>query len=94
MSEFRYDRLLEIKEKLLEYKQAELEIAIASVAAAVSEIEQVERETAETYDELTGRSMTGKELSILTGHLAYLDAKKARLYEEKKKREASPKYDF
>ena len=43
MSEFRYDRLLEIKEKLLEYKQAELEIAIASVAATVSEIDKVKR---------------------------------------------------
>jgi flagellar export protein FliJ len=88
MSEFRYQRLLEVKEKLLEHKQTELEIAIAFVAAVVNEIEKVKRETAETYDQLTGRSMTGKELSILTGHLTYLDTKKARLYQEKEKREA------
>jgi len=87
MSEFRYQRLMEVKEKLLEHKQTELEIAIASVAATVSEIDKVKRETAETYDQLTSRSMTGKEMSILTGHLTYLDAKKARLYQEKEKRE-------
>ena len=88
MSEFRYNRLLEVKEKLLEHKQTELEIAIASVAAVVSEIENVARETADTYDQLTSRPMTGRELSILTGYLSYLDEKKARLYEEKGKREA------
>jgi len=87
MSDFRYDRLLEVKEKLLEHKQSELEIAIASVAAIVSDIEKVEKETADTYDQITSRCLTGKELSILTGYLSYLDERKASLYEEKEKRE-------
>ena len=87
MSEFRYNRLLEVKEKLLEHKQTELEIAIASVAAVVSDIEKVEKETAVTYDQITSRCLTGKELSILTGYLSYLDERKASLYEEKEKRE-------
>jgi flagellar export protein FliJ len=87
MSDFRYDRLLEVKEKLLEHKQSELEIAIASVAAVVSDIEKVEKETADTYDQITSRCLTGKELSILTGYLSYLDERKASLYEEKEKRE-------
>ncbi len=87
MSEFRYDRLLEVKEKLLEHKQTELEIAIASVAAVKSDIEKVEKETADTYDQITSRCLTGKELSILTGYLSYLDERKAGLYEEKEKRE-------
>ncbi len=87
MSDFRYDRLLEVKEKLLEHKQSELEIAIASVAAVVSDIEKVEKETADTYDQITSRCLTGKELSILIGYLSYLDERKASLYEEKEKRE-------
>ena len=87
MSDFRYDRLLEVREKLLEHKQSELEIAIASVAAVVSDIEKVEKETADTYDQITSRCLTGKELSILTGYLSYLDERKASLYEEKEKRE-------
>jgi len=87
MSEFRFNRLLEIKEKLLEHKQTELEIAIASVAAVVSDIEKVEKETTDTYAQITSRCLTGKELSILTGYLSYLDGRKATLYEEKEKRE-------
>jgi flagellar export protein FliJ len=87
MSDFRYDRLLEVKEKLLEHKQTELEIAIASVAAVVSDIEKVEKETTDTYEQITSRCLTGKELSILTGYLSYLDERKASLREEKEKRE-------
>jgi flagellar export protein FliJ len=87
MSEFRYNRLLEVKEKLLEHKQTELEVAVASVAAVVSDIEKVEKETAVTYDQITSRCLTGKELSILTGYLSYLDERKASLHEEKEERE-------
>ena len=87
MSEFRYNRLLEVKEKLLEHKQTELEIAVASVAAVVSDIEKVEKETAVTYDQITSRCLTGKELSILTGYLSYLDERKAGLRKEKEERE-------
>lgn len=87
MSDFRYDRLLEVKEKLLEHKQTELEMAVVSVAAVVSDIEKVDKETGDTYDRITSRCLTGKELSILIGYLSYLDERKASLYEEKKKRE-------
>jgi flagellar export protein FliJ len=87
MSDFRYDRLLEVKEKLLEHKQTELEMAVVSVAAVVSDIEKVDKETGDTYEQITSRCLTGKELSILIGYLSYLDERKASLYDEKKKRE-------
>lgn len=87
MSEFRYQRLLDIKEKLLEHKQAELEVAIGSVQAVVEQIHGLEREAAETYLPLTTRCLTGNEFSGLVDYLAYLDARKAGLKEEKKARE-------
>ena len=87
MSSFRFDRLLEIKEKLLEHKQRELEAAVTSLAAVVEDIKKVEEETADTYGQLTSRCLTGRELSILTGYLSYLDATKASLCDEKRKRE-------
>jgi flagellar export protein FliJ len=87
MSEFRFQRLLDIKEKLLEHKQAELEIALASVASVVEQIRQAEEEIAETYAPLTTRCLTGQEFSGLVDYLSYLDSKKVRLREEKKERE-------
>lgn len=87
MSEFRYQRLLDIKEKLLEHKQTELEVAIGLVAAVVEQIRELEKEVAETYRPLTTRCLTGKEFSDLVDYLSYLDAKKTSLNDEKKSRE-------
>lgn len=84
MSEFRYDRLLEIKEKLLEQKQRDLEIALTSQRALVKEIERVEGESARTFNEMATRCLTGKELSTLIDSLSYLDTSKKRLYGEKR----------
>jgi flagellar export protein FliJ len=87
MSDFRYQRLLDIKEKLLEHKQTELEVAIGLVAAVVEQIRELEKEVAETYRPLATRCLTGKELSDLVDYLSYLDARKASLNDEKKRRE-------
>jgi flagellar export protein FliJ len=87
MSEFRYQRLLEIKEKLLEHKQTELEVAIMSVAAVVEHIHQVEMEIADTYRPLTTHCMTGKEVTELLGYLSHLDTTKVGLLDKKSQRE-------
>ena len=84
MSDFRYDRLMEIKERLLEQKQRELEIAITSLAAVMEDIRKAEEETADTYDQIATRCLTGRELSVLTGYLSYLDMTKERLHNEKR----------
>src|SRR5208337_1143463 len=83
MSDFRYGRLMEIKEKLLQQKQRELEIAITSLAAVADDIRKAQEETAETYDQIATRCLTGRELSVLTGYLSYLDMSKERLLKEK-----------
>jgi flagellar export protein FliJ len=83
MSEFRFDRLVEIKEKLLEQKERELEAALAAQAAVIKEISRVETESAGVYDEMAARLLTGKELCMLTDRLSYLDMSKERLYNEK-----------
>jgi flagellar export protein FliJ len=86
MSEFRYQRLLEVKVKLLEHKQTELEVAIMSVAAVAEEIRELEKEIAETYLPLTTRCLTGNELTELTRYLSYLDTRKAGLRVERERR--------
>src|SRR5271157_4403148 len=83
MSDFRFNRLIEIKEKLLEQKERDLEVILASQAAVVEEIGRVDGESAGVYAEMANRLLTGKELSMLTDHLAYLDWKKNRLHKEK-----------
>jgi flagellar export protein FliJ len=88
MSDFRYSRLMEVKEKLLEKKQEELEAALAAVEAVTTEIETTESQIVCTYSEMTTRCLYGKELSTLIDHVAFLDKKKLALVEERKNREA------
>jgi flagellar export protein FliJ len=78
---------MEIKEKLLEQKQRELEIALMLQAAVVKEIRSVEEESTRTYNDMATRCITGKELSMLTGYLSYLDMSKKRLYNKKMEHE-------
>ncbi len=85
MFRFRFRRLAEVKEKLLEHKRQELEMTVAAVAALRQGIADVEKETAERYEGMVGRSLTGEEFSLLMGHLAFLDSRKKAMREEKKK---------
>jgi flagellar export protein FliJ len=87
MSDFRYNRLIEVKEKLLDHKKEELDGASIALRAVLENITRVEREVVNTYDHLTGRCITGNELSVLTGYLSYLDKEKDDLNSEKIVRE-------
>lgn len=79
MSDFRYARLLEVKERIIEQKRGQLDMALTTLAAVADEIEKAQQEASRTYEEITERCLTGKELSVLLGHLAFLDRKKASL---------------
>lgn len=83
MSEFRYGRLMEVKEKLLEHKERELDAALSVLSTTIAEIDEVKQETARTYNDITARCLTGNELSVLVGCLASLDVRKAGLNDDK-----------
>ena len=76
---------MEIKEKLLENKQEELKRAIAASGALARGIRAVEEETAQRCEAMVDRCMAGEKFSLLMGHLAYLDLRKAAMGEEKKR---------
>ena len=85
MFNFRFNRLMEIKEKLREHKQGELESAIAASETLMHRIRAMEEEIVNRYNGMVSRCMTGEQFSLLIGHLAYLDGKKAAMREEKEK---------
>ena len=83
MFSFRFDRLMEVKDKLREHKQRELENATAASDALTRRIRAMEDEIADRYNGMVSRCITGEEFSFLMGHLAYLDGRKAAMTEEK-----------
>ena len=85
MYSFRFSRLMEIKEKLREHKQRELESAIAASGALMAGILAVKEEIADRYNGMVSRRMTGEEFSLLIGHLAHLDGKQTGMKQQKEK---------
>jgi flagellar export protein FliJ len=83
MSEFRYGRLMEVKEKLLEHKERELDVALSALSATIAQIDKVQQETARTYNDMTAKCLTGNELAVLVGCLVRLDVKKGGLNDER-----------
>ncbi len=87
MFRFRFAKLIEIKEKLLENKREELKRAISASAALAQGIRAVEEETARRCEAMVDRCMAGETFSLLMGHLGYLDRRKAAMGEEKKSKD-------
>jgi len=85
MFNFRFSRLMEIKEKLREHKQGELESAIAASETLMHRIRAMEEEIVNRYNGMVSRCITGEQFSLLIGHLTHLDGKKAAIREEKEK---------
>ncbi len=87
MFKFRYKRLAEVKEKLLEHKQLELDAAVSALNEIIDEIDKVRQEIETNFNDMISRPMPGEEFSTLTAYLNYLDGKKLTLLEEKERRE-------
>ena len=79
---------MEVKEKLLEHKQRELETACAVAAALGERIRVMEEEIVDCYARMTAGRMTGEEFSLLVGRVAYLGQKKATVIAEKQEADA------
>ncbi|MGA3173653.1 MAG: hypothetical protein ABSE25_04410 [Syntrophorhabdales bacterium] len=84
---FRFDRLIEVKEKLMEHKQHELEDVVREANALAEEARAIEKKISVHYDDMAARCITGEEFSLLIGSLAYLNAKKAAVMEEKQSKD-------
>jgi flagellar export protein FliJ len=87
MSDFRYDRLMEVKEKLLEQKQRNLEAALLAVQETITKISDVDKRILNTYHDMTTRCLYGKEMTTMIDHITFLDSTKTQLIEEKKERQ-------
>jgi flagellar export protein FliJ len=87
MFKFRYKRLAEVKEKLFEHKQRELDAAVRALDEIIGEIDKVRQEIEASFNDMISRPMTGEEFSTATAYLDYLDGKKLTFLKEKGRRE-------
>jgi flagellar export protein FliJ len=79
MSLFRLERIIEIKEKLKEEKQREIDDAITAMNMIAHNIQSLEATIEQNYETLTSKCLTGNEFTVLKDYLVYLDLKRMEL---------------
>jgi flagellar export protein FliJ len=83
MTKFRLHRIIEIKEKLIEEKEGELETALHMLNKLSADIQAVEKNIEDTYKEMTISSLSGGDFSVVKDYIAYLSDKRLLVIEEK-----------
>lgn len=83
MTKFRLSRIIEVKEKLIEDKERELEGTINTLNDIIIGIDLVEKDTEENYHKLTMPALSGGDFSVIKDYLSYLDNKRLCLLDEK-----------
>jgi flagellar export protein FliJ len=90
MPKFRLERVIEVKNKVMDDKKKDLDQALTALVRIDEAIIAVETDISKSYDALNS-PMGGSDFSVLRDFLFHLDDKKARLLEEKV--QASAKLD-
>ena len=83
MTKFRLSRIIDVKEKLIEDKERELEEAINTIDDITLALDATEKDVEKTYNELAIPSLSGGDFSVLKDYLSYLNDRKQRLIDEK-----------
>jgi flagellar export protein FliJ len=83
MTKFRLSRIIDVKEKLIEDKERELEEAINTIDDITMALDATEKDVEKTYNELAIPSLSGGDFSVLKDYLSYLNDRKQSLIDEK-----------
>jgi len=82
MTKFRLSRIIEVKEKLIEDKERELEETISAMNDIIQGIDVTEKDIEKSYNKLTFPSLSGGDFSVLKDYLLYLENRKTCLLDE------------
>ena len=82
MTKFRLSRIIEVKEKLIEDKERELEETISAMNDIIQDIDITEKDIEKSYNKLTFPSLSGGDFSVLKDYLTYLENRMMCLLDE------------
>lgn len=83
MTKFRLSRIIEIKEKLIEDKERELEGAMNVLNDIIAGIDCIEKDTENSYNRLTVPEMSGGDFTVIKDYLSFLESRRLSLLDEK-----------
>ena len=79
----RLDRIIEIKVKIMDGKEREIEEEKSKLDSVNRAIEAVDIDIEKNYERMTGKSMQGNDFSVITDYLEYLENMKCSLIGER-----------
>jgi flagellar export protein FliJ len=79
----RLDRIIEIKEKIMDDKEREIEEEKGNLDSVNHAIVAVDIDIEKNYERMTGKSLQGNDFSVITDYLEYLENMKCSLVGER-----------
>jgi flagellar export protein FliJ len=78
----RLERIIEIKEKIMDDKEREIEEEKNKLDSTNQAIKTIDTDIDVNYERMTATSMQGNDFSVITGYIEHLDNVKSSLIEE------------
>jgi flagellar export protein FliJ len=85
MSKLRIERIIEVKEKLMDDKKKAMEAVIADIDKATSDINDTDGDIELNYNKITGTLMNGNDIFVLKEYIIFLENKKLEMINHREK---------
>ncbi|HEX2964678.1 MAG TPA: hypothetical protein VHO84_02780 [Syntrophorhabdaceae bacterium] len=79
----RIDRIIDIKEKMMDNKEREIEDEKNKLESMIRLVAAIELEIDQNYNKITSTSLSGNDFSVITDYVEFLEKKKYALIVEK-----------
>jgi flagellar export protein FliJ len=83
MAKLRVERIIEIKEKMKEDKERDLENLKTTITLIMNDIANIDDELQKKHNNMAATGIDGNEFSVLRDYMFYLDATKVNLMEKR-----------
>jgi len=80
---FRFERIKEVKEKLMEEKEREIQTVLSEIENITDNIVSIDKNIADNYKDITSATLDSNDFCNIKEYIIFLDHKKLVLLEQK-----------
>jgi flagellar export protein FliJ len=85
MSKLRIERIIEVKERIMDDKRKEMEAVDTEITIITNEINEIESNIDINYNKITVTSMNSNDIYVLKEYIIFLENKKLNVTEQREK---------
>jgi flagellar export protein FliJ len=83
MPKLRIERIIEVKEKIMDDKRKEMEAVVAEIDIITNDINEINSEVDINYNKITATLMNGNDIYVLKEYIMYLEKKKHEMIDQR-----------